>query len=873
MLSNGTLDKVSKRINIPKIPHAFFKWYCKTEKYEELHGDLEEFYYEKVEEAGLTKARLFYIWNVIRCFQPYAWRIPESQNSTIIMFKNYFKTSYRSMMRHPLNSFINLFGLSAAIGVCVVGYAFIKYTFKIDQFHENRNEVYLTTFFADREGVEQQNGTTPTPFGAALKDDLESITKVTRLEDRKVVVKYDALKVFHESVSYVDPEFLEMFTFPLKWGSKKPLDDLNGIVLSEKMSEKYFGKEYSIGETVKLIFGPDNSKIFTVTGVAKEFPGARSFDFDFLINFENFRTSDPEYDLNDWSRFVDATFIQVNSSSNLQFVEERMEKYRQAQNEMQSDWHITSFAFEPLVTLFENSANIRGDVAGDGFMDLYNSSLSFIIIGFFVLVLAASNYINIAIVSAVKRLKEIGLRKVIGANRSMVIVQFLAENLMMMLIALSIGLALGASVFVPWLENTMSFDMDFTLNDRLLLIFLPSILLFTGLISGLYPAFYISKFQVANIFRGSFRVGKKNYLTRIFLGFQLLLACVIISVAVIFTQNTNYQLNRSWGYEKEQALFVKVPDRSAFDQLQSALVQDPNVLSIAGSSHHLGRSSINALLDFPERQYEVRQMSVDHNYFQTMGLQLKEGRFFEAHRKSDNETVVINETLASNLEDPIGATFKIDDNSFEVIGVVKDFHSYNFYSKIKPTIFRVSEPSDYKFLTLRVNSGSEDRAYEKLQSEWASLFPEIPFDGGYQEDVWGNFSEDIRDGDRFWRALALVVVSIAGLGLYGLVTLNVSGRSKEFSIRKVLGAELVNIFSNITRQYSLVFFLALAIAAPASYYLVALIFNIFFVYYMPLNYSFFIFSSGILVFVLLAVVGTQLRRLTRSNPVDGLKVE
>ena len=542
-----------------------------------------------------------------------------------------------------------------------------------------------------------------------------------------------------------------------------------------------------------------------------------------------------------------------------------MEKYRKAQNEIQSDWSISSFAFEPLATLFENSAKIRGDISGDAFMGLYNSSISFVIIGFFVLVLAASNYINIAIVSAVKRLKEIGLRKVIGANRSMVIIQFLAENLMMMLIALLIGFALGSMVFVSWLEQTMAFDMDFTLNDKVLLVFLPSILLFTGLISGLYPAFYISKFQVANIFRGSFRVGKKNYLTRVFLGFQLLLACVIISVAVMFTQNTNYQLNRSWGYEKNHSLYVKVDDQSTFDQLHAKVSQDPNVIALAGSSHHLGRSSINVVLDFPERQYEVAQMSVDHNYFETMGLELKEGRIFQENKKSDGETVMINETFASNLDQPIGATFKIEENTFRVIGIIQDFHSYNFYTKIKPTIFRVADPSEYQFLTVRVNADSEAQTYEKLQAEWAALFPEIPFDGGYQEDVWGSFSEDMRNGDRFWRALALIVVSIAGLGLYGLVTLNVSGRTKEFSIRKVLGAELSNIFSNITRQYRLVFLLVMITAAPASYYLVAMIFNTFFVYYMPLDYSFFIFSGGILVLVLLTVVGTQLKRLSQCQ--------
>lgn len=838
-----------------------------------MQGDLEEFFNETVEESGVFKARLYYFWNVIRCFQPYAWKVPQSQNSTIVMFRNYFKTSYRSMMRNPMNSFINLFGLSVAIGVCVLGYSFIKYTFKIDQFHENKDQVYLTTFFADREGVQTENGTTPIPLGELLRNDFAQITSVCRIEKRNAVVKYDSRHVFHEGISYVDPDYLDMLSFPLKWGKKNSLKDINSIVLSEDMAIKYFGDEYPIGENLKVIFDQDKSKVFEVVGVAAEFPGARSFDFDFLINFENFVTTQDE-DIHDWSSYIDATLIKVKSNSDLQLIKDRMEKYTSAQNENDPDQKISSFSFESIATLYENSPRIRNDISGDGFMTLYNSSISFVIIGFFVLVLAASNYINIAIVSAVKRLKEIGLRKVVGANRGMVVVQFLTENVLMMSIALLVGVLLGSTVFVPWLENRMRFDMDFVLFDQTLWIFLPAILLFTAFVSGLFPAFYISKFQVASIFRKSFKIGKKNLLTRIFLGFQLLLACVIISIAVMFTQNTRYQLERSWGYEKDEVLYVNVPTKSAFDQLHAVISQNPNVVSISGSGHHLGRSSSVAIVDFTERQYEVRQMDVDHNYFQTMGKELLQGRHFE-DKESDMKSVIINETFVSNLatNDVIGLTFKIGDSTLRIIGVAKDAHSNTFYTKIKPTIFRLAEPETYKFLSVKVHKGSDSQTYDKLKSEWAVLFPEIPFDGGYQEDVWGNFEADMKDGDRFWSALAIVVVSIAALGLYGLVTLNVSGRSKEFSIRKVLGAELKNIFSNITRQYSLVFATVLILAAPVSYYLVDLIFETFFVYYRPLDYTFFIFSGGIMILVMIAVVATQMKRLSKSNPVEGLNIE
>ncbi|MEO1053280.1 MAG: ABC transporter permease [Bacteroidota bacterium] len=859
---------------IPKLPYRFFKWYCRKERYEELHGDLEEFFYDRVEEMGLSKARRLYLWDVIRCCQPYAWKDPQSQNSTIMMFRNYYKTSIRNLMKNPLSSLINLIGLSAAIGICVLAYAFIKYSYEVDDFHENGNKVFLVTFFADRDNKVQQNGQSPAPLGSLLKQDFAQIKKVCRVENRNVVMKYYN-NVFHERVRYVDPEFLEMFTFPLKWGVPNSLADLNSIILSEDMSIKYFGDANPIGESIQVIFGEQNKKVFEVTGVAKEFPAARSFDFDFLINFENLKTVNPNYNPNDWTDLINATLVQLDDPLSMPLIERKMDKYRALQNEADDDWVISSFALESMATLYRKSGNIRHDIANDSFEVMDKSSISFTIIGLLMLALASINYINISIVSGARRLKEIGLRKVIGANRRMVIIQFLGENLLVMSIALFFGLLLGVTVFIPWMESSGEFRMDFNLFDRDLWIMLPSVLIFTALVSGSYPALYISRFQAATIFKGSFSLGRRGWLTKVFLGFQLTLACILISVAVMFTQNTIYQNNRSWGYDQTGVVYAHLENQAAFEKLYGAMHQHANVLSISGAKHHLGKAHGAIELEAPERKYEVYEMLVDSNYFETIGLSLAEGRAFRDHAKSDDQAIIINETLINHLElaEPIGSLFKIDSVQYEVIGVVNDFHAYNFYSKVRPTIFRVAEPESYRYLSMRAKHESIGNVYEELRSQWAVLFPELPFDGGYQEDVWGSFREDMNFGSQFWRTLASVVLVLAGLGLYGLVTLNVSGRTKEFSIRKVLGAGLSGLTTSIGRQYLTVFVVALVLGIPAGYYLVSFIFNLFFVYHMPLNYSFSTFTVGILVLVLVAVVAAQIKRVSNTNPVDGLKME
>jgi ABC-type antimicrobial peptide transport system permease subunit len=780
----------------------------------------------------------------------------------------------RGLMKNPLNSFINIFGLSVGIGLCIFAYAFARWTYSTDQFHEHKNSVYMVTFFADREGTLQQYGLTPRPLGEMLKADFTHIEKVCRIEDRSVVIKYGD-HVFHERIRYVDPEFLDMFTFPLKWGTSNSLADVNSIILSETMSIKYFGDENPIGREILVKFDHDRSKAFKVTGVAKEFPKARTISFNFLINFQNLRTSQPDYDFDDWKAFINATLIQVQNPSDVRLIEKGMVRYKKLQNEaVQEDWAISSFSFEPLATLHERSEDIRDDISRSS-KDNYTSVIYMAIISAFLLGLACFNYINIAIVSATKRLKEIGVRKSVGATRSVVIIQFLSENLVITFFALILGLTLGMTFFIPSFEQLFSFSMDFRLNDGVLWIYLPAILLFTCIASGIYPSLYISKFHVTGILKGSVKFGTRNTITKILLGFQLIMACIFISSSVYFTQNSDYLAKRSWGYNQAETLYARVPDLAAYERLHALMSQEPDVLSVSGSTHHLGKNHTTTVLHFPDREYEADQLSVDARYFQTMGLELKHGRVFKDYEGSDGQAVVVNELLAQTmgLENPIGKLFRMDSIQYEVIGVVKDFHSYNFFNPLRPTLFTVAAGADYRFLSMKVRSGAEMKIYKSLQASWAELFPEIPFEGGHQQDVWGFYFEEINIHGLVWRVFAIIAVSLASLGLYGLMTLNVAGRIREFSIRKVLGAGAKDIAANITREYTALFVLAIVLGAPLSYLLTKLLIEFSYKYHMPITYSGVAPAVVIMILILVVPVSTQIRKVLRSNPVEGLKME
>lgn len=858
----------------PKLAVRLLRFFVKKEYLEEIEGDLEEIFQEQLEQHSLAKARRLYAMESIKLLRPILLKpfthFPMLQEFTL--FRNYSKTSVRNLMKNPMSSFINVFGLSFAIGICILVYAFLEYDASIDQFHQHKEKVFLATSYADREGTLHHYGTTPRPLAEMLKEDFDQIEKICRVEDGRAVVK-NGDNVFHERIRYADASFLEMFTFPLKWGAASSLKDLNSIILSEDMSRKYFGEENPMGRELLLIFHNQEKKVFTVTGVAAAFPKAHDIDFNFLINFENTRVADAAYTTTNWSEVMSATLIQVENPSVIPSLESGMGKYKALQNEAEPNRPIASFAFVPLATLFEQSSNMKDCISQDGNVE---GRIGMPIIALFMLALACFNYINIAIVSAAKRLKEIGVRKVIGASRSKVIVQFLTENVVVTFFAMSVGLALGMFIFTPWFTQFTGWPLEVKLWNGNLWIFLAGLLLFTGLTSGIYPAFYISRFEATRIFKGSLEFGRKNALTKVFLGIQLILACITISASVVFIQNNHFQRSRSWGYQQEGALYIQVPDQAAFEHMKVAMLQNPNVVSVAGSADHLGRGASSAMVQLPpDRQYEVTHLSVDAQYFETMGLEFKEGRGFHDHANSDHQAVVVNELLVQNLglQEAIGYQFEMDSLKYEVIGVLKDFHHQSFFAKMKPTLFTVADAKDYRYLSVRVKKGTEAKAYADLQAQWTKHYPEIPFLGGHQEDVWSGYFLSLDKSVSFNSIIAFVAVMLASLGLYGLVTLNVAGRVREFSIRKTMGAGLHNLTQLIMKQYVVLTLLALAVGAPISYLFTQAYLNMLFSYSMPMGYSGILISVFLLIVVLLLVVATQITRVAKTNPVDGLKVE
>ena len=852
---------------LPRIPSAFFRWYCRNDRFEEIHGDLEEFFRERCHEKGYRNAQWAYFLDVIRCCRPYAWKNTLGQNTQLVMFKNYYKTSLRSMLRNPLSSFINVLGLSIAIGICLVAYVFMEFDYRIDHHHELKDEVFATTFYADREGESAQYGFTPRPLGKGIVADIPQVVKACRIQDQEAVVKFGN-QVFHERLRLVDPSFLDMLTFPLSGGTKATLREANNVIISHEMAIKYFGSEEPLGQDLLVIVG-ERSKRFKVTGVAKPFPEAHIIDFDFLVNFENNSFFDLGYEENDWASFLTATLIQAKPED-IEEVKSFMDPYVALHNDVNTEWKIEAYDFASVADLHHASATIRNGISYDGRAP---GRITLPIIALMMLALACFNYINMAIVSSSKRLKEIGMRKVMGANRRKVIVQFLVENTLLTSIAVFTGVLLAIFVILPWFNEIAEVPFRLRFTDLNLWLFSIGLTLFTGLASGIYPAFYISKFESLSIFRGNLKFGRKSRLTQVFLGIQLALACILITCAVAYHQNTQYQIDRSWGYEQKGALYATLAEGSDYVKLRDQLEQLPYVTYISGSAHHLGKDHLTTVVQVPGRDYEVEQMKVGEGYFETMGLKLLLGRSFRD--KGDEFQVVINETMQRKMgwRDPIGQTFKISEVSYRVIGVVKDFHSYSFYRLIRPTFFTWAPTKDFNYLALQVEEGKQEEAYRQLKEEWSGLFPEEPFQGEYQSQVWGSYFLNIAEFARFNRGVATVAMLLASLGLYGLIALNISGRVKEFSIRKALGARLKHLTHAVSKQFFWLTAIALVVGSPLSYWAAGAQMDIVFSYRLPMSVWPVLVAMLILVLTMAIVIGALVKRVFVTNPVDGLRTE
>lgn len=865
------------KIQPPKWADRFLEWYCNPDLLEEIQGDAYELFFRRVEEVGAAKAKGKFIWDTLRFFRWSNIKRPKTQNysnNNAAMIKNYFTIGFRSLLRQKLPSFFNIFGLSTAIGCAIVAFMYLDWQYSLDDFHDNSANIYEIVSHVDKDGDSEPWADSPEPLGPALKADIPQIIASTRINTVGGVVKYED-EIFDEVVHFVDPDFMEMFSFPVLKGNEQSLKQKDAVIITDRMAQKYFGDEDPINQQISVTFSRSVRKTFFVKAVTKV-TNQSSFVFRMLIPYDNLMDIDLKgyNDINDWSANTDAIFVQTVDKANAPEIASLMTDYKELHNKASDDWVIKHFELQPLETLSENSFRIRGSIS---FGNVPEGNLTLGVIAILLLLLACLNYMNIAIVSATKRLKEIGLRKVMGGNRGELIRQFLIENMLLCSFSLIAGVGLAWFLFLPGFNSQVPFTLPFQFSSNLTaVVFFGVLLLFTAVVSGGYPAFYISSFNPVSIFRGKEKFGNKSWLTKVFLTLQFLVAFMTIISGFIFSDAVSYFKAKDWGYNQDGIVVVPINGQKHYEVLKNKAMENPDIDLVSGAQWHIGINNRLTNIEIENENIRVSSLNIGFDYLETMGIRLAQGRFFDKNIESDKlGNVVVNKAFVKRMkwDNPIEKTIRVSDHNYIVVGVVEDFQGTDFYRAIHPTLMFIGPEKDFNYLATRSKTGNLESVNRFMEASWKEVEQEFPYEGFIQGEVFDAFFQGLDANIAIIRFVSILSLILSCMGLFGLVSFNVSRRMKEYSIRKVLGANLITITNSINNGFIWLLVIGVALGAPLGYLSINGLLTMMFPDPAPLGVLPFALGIFFVLLSALLTVASQVYKVAKSNPAEVLKNE
>lgn len=790
------------------------------------------------------------------------------------MFRNYLLVTFRNLYINRVFALINILGLGMALAICIVAYFNHMFGYDFDRGHENYSEIYRVNSFREMQDRNQEYGLIPIPLGLEVTKDIPAVSKAARLMRSYSPVNV-GIKTFNRQVSYVDPDFLDIFTFYLKSGSKSDLLDLNNVLISKEMANVLFGKEEAVGESVS-IFNDDNLEfVYTVAGVFEDLPQNSSFRIDILTHIENYLTMWNVEDT-DWQRFARALFIQVPDRATLNLVGEGLKQYIPVQNKANESFTITDFT---LVQLKEVKNNSRETWNSGLFPGLHPAAIiGPMMMALTILLLACFNFANTSIATSGKRLMEIGIRKVTGGVRRQLLAQFLIENYIICFLALLVGILL-ATFLVPAYSSMweyMTISLTFT-EYWSFWVFLILLLLFTGFIAGAYPALYISSFRPLIIFQNRTRLGKGGPLAKVLLGFQFSISVLAIVSGIIFSMNAVYQETVDLGYARDELIVVPIVAKD-YKSYYESIIQNPKILEAAGAQEHIGFGMYRRSIEDERQEIEVGVMDVGPGYIQTMGLTLLSGRIFNSDRAEADRglSIVVNQMMVNSFgwQDPVGKQVRMNDTvQYTIIGVVNDFFSNGMWSKVEPTLIKLTSDDVYYSMAVRAKNKDLPEVLDYLRDTWVKSFPNYPFTGMYQEDTLQEEKDINRSIKQMYIFLAIVATVLSMIGLYTLVSINILNRTKEIGIRKVMGAPIRRIVVVLSNSFLIILAISSLVGCVGGYYLSLLLLDSIWDQFLDFTAGIYIYSV-LIMFLLTAVTITgKVYKAAQQNPVTCLRYE
>ena len=801
------------------------------------------------------------------------------------MFKSYLKTTLRNIKKHLGYSLINIMGLAIGMACCILILLFVFDELSYDKFHENHDRIYRVTrqWFNEDSVVSLHLGHVAPPIGPLLENDFPEIVHAVRIIGAGGLLVGRNANFFEEPrFFFAEENFFNVFSYEMIAGDPAmALRDPMTVVITQEMAEKYFGLENPLGQSITIKADPVKVDMM-VSGVIKTMPHNSHFHADIIGSFKTYEAVAGVAELSNWGSNNYGTYLLLEENYDISQLKNQLDPF--------IDRHMSQGMSERTKLQLQKLTDIHLHSHLDSEIEA-NSDITYVYIfsaiAFFVLLIACINFMNLATARSSGRAKEVGLRKVVGAQRSQLTRQFLGESTITALISLLIALVM-VILILPEFNQFVGRSLSFNLASNLSLVFI--LLLFAisvGILSGIYPALFLSAFKPVRVLKGNLDSGKKGLSFRtVLVVFQFAISIVLIICVSVVSSQLSYMQARNLGFDKEHV--VVLPSSPVIvknlDSFKSRLLLNPSILSISAAkrvpSGRLLDSSGASVLSGETSQpitFRIALLRVDHDYIPTFKMEMAAGRNFSKEIRTDsNQAFILKETAIRRIgwktpEEAIDQGFGYGGRKGQIVGVVKDFHFESFHQEISPIVMLLSS-TDLNQISIRINSQNIPQTMAFLQDLWSEMRPEYPFSYYFIDENFDQLYRSEENLSRIFSYFAFLSIFIGCLGLFGLASYTAERRTKEIAVRKVLGASSGGLVVLLSKEFSKWVLLANVIAWPIGYIVMSRWLQDF-AYRSGIGIGRFFLAGGLAWAIAFLTVSYQTIKASLADPVSALKYE
>lgn len=802
------------------------------------------------------------------------------------MIKNYFKTALRILLRNRSYTAINILGLSVGIAGALVIYFVVTIQTGYDTFHTKKDRIYRMITDSDDNGRLNRNQGTPMPAAPALREyfsQIESTTRTYYAENGLITILNDRgeapMKIQEESgLAFIEPVFFDLFDFPVVAGSVRELAEPMTVVLSESAAKKYFGNTNALGRSIRF----ENRFDFRVVAITKDFPPNTELPFSVMMSLESVRNNKDillGLDLTNWGNIASNTNTWLLLKENAAIAEVEAQLPAFDKKYFKDPVNDRRFRFQKLSEV--HFATDYGSHSGQPADRTLLIALS--LVALFLIITACINFVNLATAQAIRRAKEIGVRKVLGANRNQLVVQFLGETFLITLVSVLLATGICEFVMPPVLS---SLHLTGFINDLIgirTVLFLIALTVFVTLLSGLYPGLVLSGYKPISVLKSASTPshGGRMALRRTLVVVQFVISQVLIISTVIAVGQMDYFRTKDLGFDREAVLTVPLPspEKEKLDRLRTGLIEYSGIKSVtfafaSGAANYAWNSMLKYQHDGKEDRIRANMRVGDEFYISTLGLNLIAGRNYS---QSDTlKEIVVNETFVRKLglspQDAIGKILIRGNNRpVPIVGVVKDWNTNSLHYAMQPVLLG-NYRSLYQEAAIKIEMAQSAQTLQHIEKIWNGIYPDHVFSSEFLDERIGRFYEAEELTSNMFKSFAGVAIAIGCLGLFGLVAFMANQKSKEIGVRKILGASVLDIFKIFTGEFLKLILFAFFIAGPLGYYAMQHWLEDF-EYRITIGPEVFVAAFLVTIVIAAVTVGYHTYRAATANPVDALKYE